>query len=351
MEEFKVNGRKLSPVEQYQNRKNIIRMLRKGYKPEQIVDALGTSRSLIYAVKKHYAQGGIEEIQPKVRGRRKGAKRTLTLEQEKSIRQTIIDKTPEQLRFKCCLWTRRAIHDYIQREYKIDIPLSTLGYYLSRWGFSIQRPVKKALKQNPEKIRKWLEEEYPSIAKKALDENCEIYWGDETAIQNTANYAKGYAPVGHTPVLEIEVKKMKLCMLSAVSNQGKLRFTILDKSVNAEIMIDFIKRLVKDTGRKVLLIVDNLPAHHAKILSAWLAGHKSKAEVFYLPPYAPEYNPDEYLNSDMKRSIGKRPMPRSKQDLSTNARSFLKQRQLQPEKVQGYFNTKHTKYSLEPSNV
>jgi len=351
VEELKINGRELSPIEQYQNRKNIIRMLRKGYHPKQIVDALGISRSLVYATKKTYEQGGIEGIKPKTRGRRKGAKRTLTLEQEKNIRQAIIDKTPEQLRFKCCLWTRRAIRDYIQREYKIVIPLSTLGYYLSRWGFSIQRPVKRAIKQNPEKIRKWLDEEYPSIEKQARDEGCEIYWGDETAIQNTANYVKGYAPVGHTPVLEVESKKMKLNMLSAVSNRGKLRFTITEKSVNAETMIDFIKRLVQDTGRKVLLILDNLPAHHAKVLSAWLAEHRDEIELFYLPPYAPEYNPDEYLNSDMKRSIGRRPMPRSKNDLSKNARSFLKQRQLQPAKIRGYFNTKHTKYAMEKSNV
>jgi len=114
--------------------------------------------------------------------------------------------------------------------------------------------------------------------------------------------------------------------------RGKLRFTITEKSVNAETMIDFIKRLVQDTGRKVLLILDNLPAHHAKVLSAWLAEHRDEIELFYLPPYAPEYNPDEYLNSDMKRSIGRRPMPRSKNDLSKNARSFLKQRQLQPAK-------------------
>jgi len=312
---------------------------------------LDVSLRLVQATKKAYKEEGFDGINVGKRGRREGDKRVLTPEQEKTIRQTIIDKNPEQIKLKCCLWTRRAIHDYILRDFKIDLPLSTLGYYLDRWGFSVQRPIKKAFNQNPDKIAKWLEEEYPAIEKQARDEDCEIYWGDETAVQNTSNYVKGYAPVGQTPVIEVQAKKMKLNMLSAISNRGRLRFTIIDKSVDAGILIDFMKRLVKDSDRKVLLILDNLRVHHAKTVTAWLAGHKDEIEVFYLPPYAPEYNPDEYLNGDLKRDMEKRPMPRTEKDLSKGARSFLKKRQLQPEKVKAYFSTKHTKYAEEKRNV
>jgi transposase len=352
MEELlNIDGRKLTPEEQQQNRKSIVRMLSKGHKPDKIADALGVSRSLVYATKKRYGEGGMAAIKIQQRGRREGEKRILTPEQEKEIRQTIIDKNPEQLKLKCCLWTRRAIREYIRRDYKVDLPLSTLGYYLERWGFSVQRPVKKAMNQDPAKIGKWLDEEYPAIEKQAREGDCEIYWGDETAVQNTSNYAKGYAPVGQTPTIEVQARKMKLNMLSAVSNRGKLRFTIIDKSVDAAILIDFMKRLVKDSDRKVLLILDNLRVHHAKTVTAWLANHKDEIEVFYLPPYAPEYNPDEYLNSDLKRSMGNRPMPKTEKDLSKGARSFLKKRQLEPEKVKAYFSTKHTKYAMGKSNV
>jgi transposase len=351
MDELRTNAKYLSPEEQFQIRKNIVRLSEKGHASKEIADMLDVSLRLVQATKKAYKEEGFDGIKLGERGRREGEKRILTPEQEKTIRQTIIDKNPEQLKLKCCLWTRRAIHDYILREFKIDLPLSTLGYYLARWGFSVQRPVKKALNQDPEKIAKWLDEEYPTIEKQARDEDCEIYWGDETAIQNTANYAKGYAPIGHTPVVEVQAKKMKLNMLSAVSNRGKLRFTIIRESVDAKILIGFMKRLVKDSDRKVLLILDNLRVHHAKIVTAWLAEHKDEIEVFYLPPYAPEYNPDEYLNSDFKRAMGKREMPKNEKDLSKSARSFLKQRQLHPEKVQSYFKVKHTKYAMEKRNV
>lgn len=345
MNELRTDAKKLSQSEQYQIRKNIVRLMKKGIKPDEIADTLDVSRSLIYATKKAYEEKGIEGIKPGKRGRRHGDKRILTPAQERAIMKTIVDKNPEQLKLKCCLWTRKAIRDYILREYNIDMPLSTLGYYLARWGFSVQRPIKRANKQDAARVQAWMNDEYPAIAIKAKAENAEIYWGDETALQNTANYIKGYAPIGKTPVLQVEAKKLKLNMLSAISNKGKLRFTITKESVNADILIDFMNRLVKDTGRKVLLILDNLRVHYSKKVTAWLHEHREEIELFYLPPYAPEYNPDEYLNSDLKREMSKRPIPKSEKELGSNARSVLKMTQLDPTRVKSYFGSKFTKYA------
>lgn len=346
MKELKTNAKYLSQEAQYQIRKNIVRLLKQGHTPNEVVKMLDVSRSLVYATKKVYDEKGIDGIKAGKRGRRHGEKRILTPEQECAIRQTIIDKNPEQLKLKCCLWTRKAIHDYILRDFKLDLPLSTLGYYLERWGFSIQRPTKRANRQDATRVDAWVNEEYPAIAEKAKAENAEIYWGDETALQNTANYIKGYAPIGQTPILEVEAKKLKLNMLSAISNKGKLRFTITKESVNVDILIDFMRRLVNDSDRKVLLILDNLRVHHSKKVKAWLEKHKDEIELFYLPPYSPEYNPDEYLNSDLKREMGKKIIPKSEKELGSNARSVLKKTQLNPTKIMSYFGSKFTKYAL-----
>jgi hypothetical protein len=179
-----------------------------------------------------------------------------------------------------------------------------LGYYLQRWGFSVQRPVKRANKQDEKQIDAWLNEEFPGISERAKAENAEVFFGDETGIQNTANYAKGYAPIGKKPIVRVESKKMKINMLSAVSKRGKLRFVLYKDNMNADKLVDFMRRLVKDTDKKVFLILDNLRVHHSKKVTAWLAEHKSGIEVFYLPPYASEYNPDALLNSDLKRGVG-----------------------------------------------
>ena len=343
--ELKTDAKHLSPKEQYQLRCAVIRMTKQGYKNAEIAAALDVSIRMICQTKKDFKEKGIEGIALKKRGRRTGDKRILTSEQEVEIRNIIIDKTPEQLRFKCCLWNRKAIRDLIKRMYKIELPLSTLGYYLARWGFSVQRPIKRARKQDSEKVSQWLNGEYSAIVDKAKKEDAEIYWGDETALQNTANYVKGYAPIGQTPVVEVESVKMKLNLLSAVSNQGKLRFTILKKSINADSLIDFMRKLIKDSGRKIFLILDNLKVHHANKVKAWVEKHKNEIELFFLPAYAPENNPDEYLNSDLKQSMGNKPMPRSEDDIEFNARSFLKYVQLRPNRVKSYFKKKHTAYA------
>ena len=145
--------------------------------------------------------------------------------------------------------------------------------------------------------------------------------------------------------MQVEARKFKANMLSAISNRGKLRFDIYDK-LSPDVLIDFMRRLVTDTKRKVFFILDNLRIHHAKKVSAWLEKHKHEIEVFFLPPYAPEYNPDEYLNSDLKRNIGNRPMPRSVKDIVKNVRSYMKSLQLLPDKVISFFNAPSVCYDL-----
>ena len=343
--EVKTDAKHLSQKEQYQIRRSIVRLADEGYKTAEIAKALDVSERMVQAARKAYRDHGIAGIKPGQRGRRVGEKRVLAPGQERDIQRIIVEKTPEQLKFKCCLWTRKAIHEMVLTKYGIDLKLSTLGYYLERWGFSVQRPVKRARQQNPERVDAWLKNEYPEIAAKAKSEGADIYWGDETALQNTANYARGYAPKGHTPVVEVESKKMKLNLLSAVSNRGKLRFTITKEPVNADILIDFIKRLIKDARHKVLLILDNLRVHHAKKVTAWIENHRDQIELFFLPPYSPEYNPDEYLNSDLKRDIGKKPMPRSEKDLERNARSFLLRTRLSRDHVRSYFGHRTVAYA------
>jgi transposase len=343
--ELKTNAVQLSPEEQYQIRKSIIRLSKNGKENGEIAEILDISLRHVQNTKKQYADGGIAAIKPKTRGRRKGDKRTLTPEQEREIKTLIVDKNPEQMKLPGCMWTRENIRDLIKRKYKIAMPLSTLGYYLQRWGFSVQRPTKRAYKQDEKKVDAWLNEEFPGISERAETENAEIFFGDETGIQNTANYVKGYAPIGQTPIVRNEAKKMKINMLSAISKRGKLRFILYKDNMNSDKLIDFMRRLVRDTTKKVFLILDNLRVHHSKKVQNWVKKHKDEIEIFFLPPYAPEYNPDELLNSDLKRGVGNRAMPRSEKDLEHNVRSHMKRLQINPEKIRSFFKEALTAYA------
>lgn len=343
--ELKTNAVKLSPKEQYQIRKSIVRLSKKGRTNGEIAEILDVSERHVRSVKKQYSEGGLDALKPKKHGRKPGEKRILSPEQEKEIQTIIVEKDPMQLKFKECMWTRNNIAELIYQKYGIQIKLSTLGYYLQRWGFSVQRPVKRAYKQDEKKIDKWLNEEFPGITERANAEDAEIFFGDETNIQNTCNYMRGYAPKGKTPVVKTESQKFKINMLSAVSKRGKLRFVLYKENMDSNKLIDFMRRLVHDSLKKVFLVLDNLRVHHSKKVQTWLDDHKDKIEVFYLPPYAPEYNPDEFVNSDLKRSVGKKASAQSKDELEHTVRSHLKSLQLNPSKITSFFKAPYTKYA------
>lgn len=343
--ELKTNAVKLSPEEQYQIRKNIVRLFKQGKKNSEIAEILDVSERHVRSVKKAYSEGGIEAIKPKKRGRKKGEKRILNPQQEKEIMSIIIEKDPIELKFKECMWTRKNIHQLIKDKYGIDIKLSTLGYYLARWELSVQRPVKRAYQQEKKKIDVWLNQEFSGITERANVENAEIFFGDETNIQNTANDIRGYAPKGKTPIIRTEAKKLKINMLSAISKRGMLRFMLYKKNMNSEKLIDFMRRLIRECDKKVFLILDNLRVPHSKKVVGWLKKNQEKIEVFYLPSYAPEYNPDELVNSDLKRAVGQKASPSSYDELEHNVRSHLKKLQLSKSKIISFFHAPFTKYA------
>lgn len=343
--ELKIEAVKLSPKEQYLIRKNIVRLLEQKKTNSEIAEILGVSERHVRSVKKTYSEKGIEGLKPQKRGREKGKNVVLTEEQEKEIQKLITDTTPDQMGLEECMWTRKAIQNLIHRKYKITIKYSTLGVYLARWGFTSQRPAKRACKQDKEKIDKWLNEEFPGITERAVKEDAEIFFGDETNVQNTANYMRGYAPKGKTPVINKEAKKLKINMLSAVTKRGKLRFVLYKDNMNAGKLIDFMRRLIRESGKKVFLILDNLKVHHSKKVTQWLEKHKEQIELFYLPPYSPEYNPDEFVNSDLKRGVGSKASPHSEEELEHLVRSHLKKLQLCPSKVSAFFSAKYVSYA------
>lgn len=344
-EELKGNALRIGTKGQHELRKTIIRMLKDGKSGKEIAKDLGVSEGHVSNVKKLYETGGAKALKPKKRGRPVGKNKVLAPEQEREIQRIIADKTPEQMRFKECMWTRNNIRQLIHEKYGIDIKLSTLGYYLGRWGFTVQRPVKRAYKQDEKKIDAWLNTEFPGITERAEEEKAEIFFGDETNIQNTANYARGYAPKGQTPVVRVQAQKLKIEMLSAISKRGKLHFLLYKDSMNSEKLIDFMTRLVADSKNKVFLILDNLRVHHSKAVAAWLEGHKNQIELFFLPPYAPEYNPDELLNSDIKRNAGARLSPRTQEELESNVQSRLAYLSAAPNHVASFFHAPLTCYA------
>ena len=277
-----------------------ITMYHKNITQKEISLILGVRANTVSDWVKLYKQFGNKGLKEVKRGRKKGYGKLLSSTQELEVQKMIIDKMPDQLKLPYALWTRKAIRDLIKRTYNINIAIRTMGDYLKSWGFTPQKPKKKAYEQNSKSVNKWLEEEYPKIKRQAQKENAEIHWTDETGIKNTSQYGRSYAPKGKTPVKETLAKRLSLNMISTVTNQGKVRFMTYKGTMNAQRFIIFLKRLIKGANKKLFIILDNLEVHHSKIVKKWEEENKNKIALFYLPSYSPELNPDEYLNNDLK---------------------------------------------------
>jgi transposase len=214
-----------------------------------------------------------------------------------------------------------------------------MGDYLKRWGLTPQKPVKKAWEQTPVKA----EGEISTDQVRVKQENATIFWGDETCIKNTKQHGRCYAPKGKTPVQPIPAKRVSLNMISAIANQGEVRFMLYESTMNAKVLIIFLRELIESTPGKVLLILDNLRVHHAKKAKRWLANQTVKRylEVFFLPAHSPELNPDEYLNCDLKNMLHSGAAVRNVKEL----RSCMLTLQRRPMRVKSYLNSQHKKYA------
>jgi len=337
--------RKLSNSALHERHKQVIRLWKAGHKVMKIVELSGLTWPTVRKVIDRYEAEGAASLKPKERGRASGDGRSLSAEQEADIRKLICDKRPEQLKMDFALWTRGAVMELIAHECGISLKIRAVGNYLKRWGFTPQKPIRRAYEQSPQAVQAWLDETYPAIEAQARAEGGEIHWGDETAVINTDVRGRSYAPKGETPVAYAPGSRTKLSMISTVTNQGKTRWMIIEENFDAERLIEFLEALVKDVDRKIFLILDNLRAHHSKLVKAWLEPRKKQIEIFYLPTYAPELNPDERLNASLKHAISTKVPVKTKAKLKAAAENHMADLNNSPDAVKAFFQDPRCKYA------
>ena len=343
----KIDARKLSPRELSEKRKIAIKLREKGVPNKEVAEIVGISPQTISTYYSAYKKEGNKIFKVKKAGRPKNRGKTLTDEQEKRIIRQLIDTTPNQLKFKFALWTREAVKQLIKHEYGIDMPISTVGHYLKKWQFTSKKPIKRAYERKDEQTKRWLNEEYPQIKKQAKQEDAVIWWSDETACVSLPSNLKGYAPIGskNKPILKHPAKRFKINMISAITNTGKTMFALYDESINVDRFIEFLQKVIDSSEKKVYMIVDNLRVHHAKWVTQWIEEHKEQIAIFYLPPYSPEFNPDEYLNQDYKRNANKNSIPTTQAQLRENTQKYMLEISQNEEKVANFFKHPSVAYA------
>lgn len=337
------DARSLPSAAQEDIRLKVLKAIQGGKKQVEAAELFGVTRQAIGRWVKKYREGGEKALRAKKKGRPKG--RSLEPWQAAQIAKAVVDHYPEQLKLPFYLWTRDAVAELIEKRFGLRLSRWTVGRYLSRWGFSPQKPIRRAFEQDPEKVRYWLNTKYPEIQRKAIQHKAEIYWGDEMGLRSDHATGRSYGRKGQTPVIPGTGQRFKCNMISVITNRGKLYFMIFKESFSAQTFIDFLMRLVRQIAHPIFLIIDRHPVHRSSQAQQWLKEKEDRIQVFWLPPYSPELNPDENLNQDVKSNALGRRRPHTQDELVKNVRSYLYSRQQKPQLIKKYFHGKTVRYA------
>jgi len=344
MKNKRLDARRLSPQAQEDLRRRVMKCVLDGkMTPTQVAKVFGVSRASVYNWLRSVERGGTTALAARKRGPKHHS--LLAPHQAATIVRMIDDRCPEQLRLPFALWTREAVGQLILERCGIPMSVWTVGRYLARWGFTPQKPLRRAYEQDPAAVKRWLTEQYPAIRRQARAEKAEIYWGDEMGLRSDHQTGTSYGRKGRTPTIPGTGKRFGCNMISAITNRGHLLFMVFKQRFRAAVFLKFLKRLVRQVGRKAFVIVDGHPVHRADVVKRWVAGASARLKMFYLPWYSPRLNPDELLNQDVKSNAVGRRRPADQQELISNVRGYLRSTQKQPQIVQSYFQEKDVRYA------
>jgi transposase len=318
-----------------------VRRVEAGESPEAVVAGLGMNRRTIYRWLAAYHYSGEEGLQAKPLV---GAPMKISAKQMAKLSKIIGEKNPLQLKFEYALWTLAMIRQLILKQFDLRLSEVSVGRLMKRLGFSPQRPLYRAWQQDPALVENWRDKEFPKITRRAKREGAVIFFADEAGIRSDHHAGTSWAPVGQTPVVQATGARFSLNMLSAVNVQGHFRFMTVDGSVNASVFREFLKRLIAGMTRKIFLVVDGHPMHKAKLVQRFIQEHSDAIELFFLPPYAPQLNPDELAWAHIKARVAKATV-QTKQELKRSVERVMHRLQKLPDIVASFFGTPTCAYA------
>lgn len=341
-----VDMRRLSPDAQEALRRRVVNaVLTEGLTQTAAARMFGVSRVSVNGWMKAIKEAGDTALASGRRGRPAESGAALKPWQAATVCNIMRAGCPDQMKLPFALWTREAVQRLIHEKFGMELAVTTVGNYLRRWGFTVQKPTVRAYERSDAKVRAWLEEEYPAILRRAKAEGALVWWGDETGVRSRHVAGRTYSPKGETPIVRATGKYFGCNLISAITNRGELVFMLYDGKFNATVFQEFLGRLLGTTDKKVFLVLDNLRVHRAKVLQPWLEANKSRIELFFLPPYSPDLNPDEILNQDIKtNSVGKR-RARDRDQLVANTTAHLEARARTPDVIASFFGERHVQYA------
>lgn len=341
---MKIDGRTLSHEASETIRLMAVRRVREGEAPSEVIKSYGFSRTTIY--KWLSAADALGEVALMAR-RHPGPEFKLTDAQMNKVRQWICGKDPRQHGFDFGLWTRKIVAALIQERFAISLGLTAVGRLLAKLEITPQQPLRRAYERDPEAITHWKRVTYPILKARAKRAGAQIFFLDEAGVRSDSTLGRTWAPKGQTPEVRTSGQRQQVNAISAVNELGAFWFEVYTGKLNAQAFVQFLKRFLRYRRRPVFLVVDGHPSHKAKSVAKFIAATEGRLELHFLPPYAPDLNPDEFVWSHLRQHGTSKTPLRKDESLRARVEQDLARIQARPVIVQSFFRAPSVAYTAD----
>ena len=341
---MKIDGRTLSHETSETIRRMAVKRVREGETPSAVMKSYGLCRTTIYPWLRAHKEGGEGALYSRPAT---GRPPTLSVRQQRQVRRWICGKDPRQYGFDFGLWTRRIVAEMVEEEFDQRLSLTAVGRLLACLDITPQKPLRRAYERDPIAIAKWKEEDYPKLRARAKRLGADIFFIDEAGVRSDAALQRTWGAKGKTPIVATSGQRQQVNAISAVNATGAFWYDVYSGKFNAQLFISKLKAFLRNRRRPVFLVLDGHPAHRAKIVAAYVQSLEGRLELHFLPGYAPDLNPDEFVWNHLRQNgVTKKPL-RQNEQLKDRVEKDLAQIKSSPCLVRSFFRADSVGYIMD----